>query len=53
MKRYFNTKPLPLAEFIPLVALVTALDALSIDTIIPALPAPLALGLPVAMTCSC
>ncbi len=39
MSRFFNTRPLRLAEFIPLVALVTALDALSIDTIIPALPA--------------
>jgi DHA1 family bicyclomycin/chloramphenicol resistance-like MFS transporter len=39
MIRLFNSKPLPLIEFIPLVALVTALDALSIDTIIPALPA--------------
>jgi DHA1 family bicyclomycin/chloramphenicol resistance-like MFS transporter len=39
MLRLFNTKPLHIAEFIPLVALVTALDALSIDTIIPALPA--------------
>ena len=39
MLRFFNTKPLHIAEFIPLVALVTALDALSIDTIIPALPA--------------
>lgn len=39
MRRLFNTKPLHIAEFIPLVALVTALDALSIDTIIPALPA--------------
>src|SRR5260221_7711232 len=32
------TKQLPLAEFIPLMALVTALDALSIDSILPALP---------------
>lgn len=38
MSRLFNAKPLPLAEFIPLMAMVTALDALSIDSILPALP---------------
>jgi MFS transporter, DHA1 family, multidrug resistance protein len=32
-------KPLPLIEFIPLMALIVALDALSIDTLLPALPA--------------
>jgi MFS transporter, DHA1 family, multidrug resistance protein len=39
MSRFFNSRPLPLIEFIPLMALVTALDALSIDSILPALPA--------------
>ena len=32
-------KPLPLVEFIPLMALATALDALSIDSLLPAFPA--------------
>ena len=34
-----KTRQLPLVEFIPLMALITALDALSIDTVLPALPA--------------
>ena len=33
-----NIRPLALIEFIPLMALIVALDALSIDTLLPALP---------------
>ena len=36
---FATPRQLPLAEFIPLMALLTALDAMSIDMMLPALPA--------------
>jgi DHA1 family bicyclomycin/chloramphenicol resistance-like MFS transporter len=39
MKLFRPTRPLAVAEFVPLMALTTGLDALSIDSLLPALPA--------------
>jgi DHA1 family bicyclomycin/chloramphenicol resistance-like MFS transporter len=39
MRLFHPTKPLALVEFVPLMGLATALDALSIDSLLPAFPA--------------